>query len=191
MYAFKKLKYRCYTFARKNHTKSRNFFVIFSNSLQPIYNIPPLPSPHSFPAFSLPYGLDLHTPSVTCIEYYGNCPEEFVASLHSVKSKMMCDTKSTKVGGEGRGGEGRGGEGRGGEGRGGEGRGGEGRGGEGRGGEGRGGEGRVPFCFSMSLYAHTDSLIDPLMGERGQHIFIYRLYVWVSNSEQYLINYVV
>ncbi len=50
-----------------------------------------------FPAFEIPYALDIHTPPVTSLHYCANCPEEFIASLHSVKSKMVHDTKSTKV----------------------------------------------------------------------------------------------
>ena len=52
---------------------------------------------HSFPTFSLPYALDVHVSPVTCVEYYGNCPEEFIASLHSTKSKLTAGNKSSKV----------------------------------------------------------------------------------------------
>lgn len=63
-----------------------------------IYSPPPPSFPCSYPkypSYSLPYALDIHLPAVTHIFYSANCPEEFIAQLHSVKSKMM--TPSAKV----------------------------------------------------------------------------------------------
>lgn len=48
-----------------------------------------------FPSYSLPYALDIHLPAVSYVYYSSVCPEEFIAQLHSVKSKMMAT--STKV----------------------------------------------------------------------------------------------
>ena len=44
---------------------------------------------HSYPTFKLPYALDVHLPPVTCVHYCGNCPEELIASLHTINSKRM------------------------------------------------------------------------------------------------------
>ncbi|CAI8003568.1 Syntaxin-binding protein 5, partial [Geodia barretti] len=51
----------------------------------------------NFPLFSLPHALDIHIPPVSCLEFYGNCPEELVASLHSVKSKMLHNFNSSRL----------------------------------------------------------------------------------------------
>lgn len=55
----------------------------------PIFRFP------KFPSYSLPYALDIHLPAVSCIFYAPLCPEEFIAYLHSVKSKLMAT--SSKV----------------------------------------------------------------------------------------------
>ena len=52
---------------------------------------------YSFPTFSLPSALDVHLSPVTCVQYCSKCPEEFIASLHSVNSKLIADNKSAKV----------------------------------------------------------------------------------------------
>ena len=52
---------------------------------------------YSFPTFSLPSALDVHLSPVTCVQYCSKCPEEFIASLQSVNSKLIADNKSTKV----------------------------------------------------------------------------------------------
>jgi len=51
---------------------------------------------HSYPSFNLPYALDVQLPPVTCLQYSGNCPEELIASFHSINSKLMARNK-TKV----------------------------------------------------------------------------------------------
>ena len=51
---------------------------------------------HSYPSFNLPYALDVHLPPVTCLQYSGDCPEELIASFHSINSKLMARNK-TKV----------------------------------------------------------------------------------------------
>jgi len=51
----------------------------------------------SFPTFSLPSALDIHLSPVTCVQYCSKCPEELIASLQSVNSKLTAENKSTKV----------------------------------------------------------------------------------------------
>ena len=46
-----------------------------------------------FPSYTLPYAMDLHLPAVSFIHYSALCPEEFIAQLHSVKSKMIASAK--------------------------------------------------------------------------------------------------
>ncbi|XP_064404404.1 syntaxin-binding protein 5-like isoform X2 [Halichondria panicea] len=42
-----------------------------------------------YPGYMFPYALDIHLPPVTSLHYTANCSDEFIASLHSVKSKLM------------------------------------------------------------------------------------------------------
>ena len=51
----------------------------------------------SFPTFSLHSALDVHLSPVTSVQYCSKCPEEFIASLQSVNSKLIAENKSTKV----------------------------------------------------------------------------------------------
>ena len=55
------------------------------------------PSLPSFPKFDIPFMFNMQTSPVTTIKYYGNCPDDFIALLHSVQSKMPHDIRSTKV----------------------------------------------------------------------------------------------
>ena len=50
-----------------------------------------------YPDYLLPYALDIHHPRVTFLHYSANCSDEFVASLHSVKSKIMKASAKVRV----------------------------------------------------------------------------------------------
>ena len=49
------------------------------------------------PNFFIPFSFDVHISPVTSIEYCGNCPDDFIAQLHSVKSKLPHQQTSPKV----------------------------------------------------------------------------------------------
>ena len=50
----------------------------------------------SFPTFTVPFSFDIHTSPVTTLHYCGKCPDDFVAELQSVLSKMPQKLKSIK-----------------------------------------------------------------------------------------------
>ena len=53
---------------------------------------------HRFPAFNVPLSFDINYSPVTSIGYYGNCPDDFVAELQSVITKLPQQlNKSAKV----------------------------------------------------------------------------------------------
>lgn len=47
--------------------------------------------------FGIPYSFNINYSPVTAIGYYGNCPDDFVAELQSVLSKIPQEIHSTKV----------------------------------------------------------------------------------------------
>ncbi len=51
----------------------------------------------AYPSYLFPYALDLHQPPVTALHYTANCCDEFIASLHSVKSKLVKTKTPAKV----------------------------------------------------------------------------------------------
>lgn len=52
---------------------------------------------YRIPNFNIPFCFDIHYSPVTSLVYCGNCPDDFIAQLHSVKSKLPHNPASTKV----------------------------------------------------------------------------------------------
>ena len=67
-----------------------NFHVLHTSHFTLLFRL-------SFPTFTLPFSFDIHTSPVTTLHYCGKCPDDFVAELQSVLSKMPQKLKSIKV----------------------------------------------------------------------------------------------
>ena len=50
-----------------------------------------------YPLFDVPFAFDMNRSPVTAIDYCGNCPDDFVAELQSVLTKLPHKLKSTRV----------------------------------------------------------------------------------------------
>ena len=68
-----------------------SLFCLSLNSLSSV------PIHFRVPNFNNPFCFDIHYSPVTSLVYCGNCPDDFIAQLHSVKSKLPHTPASTKV----------------------------------------------------------------------------------------------